>query len=221
MYQHLWESGDAVALEVGKAVCVGRNYVAHAKELNNPIPDSPLLFIKPASAFCHFQSPLVLNTTLGEHHYEAELVLLVGETIDNHTREPLQHICGIATGLDLTLRELQSKLKQQGHPWECAKAFDNSCSLTPFRAVNGLDENNVLHYRFWQNDALKQHGDSSLMIFSLSSLLTEISRYFTLNPGDIVMTGTPQGVGALNEGDTLALQLQDAPRYSATISVRR
>ncbi|MCG7537596.1 fumarylacetoacetate hydrolase family protein [Pseudoalteromonas sp. OOF1S-7] len=221
MYQHVWNSGDAVALGVGKAVCVGRNYVAHAKELNNPIPDSPLLFIKPASAFCDFQAPLALNAALGEHHYEAELVLLVGETINSNTRAPLQHICGIATGLDLTLRDLQTKLKQQGHPWECAKAFDQSCALTPFTPVQGLDENTELHYRFWQNDVLKQHGDSSLMIFSLATLLSEISRYFTLHPGDIIMTGTPQGVGALKEGDTLTLQLQDAPRYTSSVTVRR
>ncbi|TMP32685.1 fumarylacetoacetate hydrolase family protein [Pseudoalteromonas rubra] len=220
MYQHVWESGESIALPVGKAVCVGRNYVAHAKELNNPIPDSPLLFIKPATALCHFQSPLRLNSTLGEHHYEAELVLLVGSRIDHNTSAPLEHISGIATGLDLTLRDLQSELKQQGHPWECAKAYDNSCSLTPFRPVDGLGESSVLHYAFWQNGQLKQRGDSSLMIFNLHTLLKACARYFTLLPGDIVMTGTPKGVGALQSGDELTLSLLDGPAYSATVDIR-
>ncbi|MDK1290668.1 fumarylacetoacetate hydrolase family protein [Pseudoalteromonas umbrosa] len=209
MYQHKWVSGDAISFPVGKAVCIGRNYVAHAQELNNPIPESPLLFIKPASAFCDLVPAFTINEQFGEHHYEAELVLLVGETITAHTQEPLSHICGIGLGLDLTLRDLQSQLKAQGHPWERAKAFDGSACLSTFVPVKELDLAKPLEFKFWQNGQLKQHGETDKMIFKLNHLLQEITRYFTLQPGDIVMTGTPQGVGKLDVGDLLTLQLGD------------
>ncbi|AOT06522.1 fumarylacetoacetate hydrolase family protein [Pseudoalteromonas luteoviolacea] len=217
MYQHKWVSGETISLPAGKAVCIGRNYVAHAQELNNPIPESPLLFIKPASAFCDFGPAFTINEQLGEHHYEAELVLLVGETITANTQEPLSNICGIGLGLDLTLRHLQSQLKAQGHPWERAKAFDGSACLSAFMPVEGLELTPPLEFKFWQNDQLKQHGETDKMIFKLDHLLQEISRYFTLQPGDIVMTGTPQGVGKLAKGDRLKLELGEAHQWQAIV----
>ena len=135
MYQHKWISEATMNLPVGKAVCVGRNYVAHAKELNNPVPSRPLLFMKPASALCEFGPDIFIHSKKGAHHYEAELVLLVGSTIHCDSTEPLRHIAGVGLGLDLTLRELQAQLKQKGHPWEVAKAFDGSGCITPFIPV--------------------------------------------------------------------------------------
>ncbi|MDK2598584.1 fumarylacetoacetate hydrolase family protein [Pseudoalteromonas obscura] len=220
MYQHKWVSGETVQLPVGKAVCIGRNYVAHAKELNNPVPESPLLFIKPASAFCDFAPAITINEQLGRHHYEAELVLLVGKTLDANSKDPLAHIAGIGLGLDLTLRDLQSQLKRQGHPWERAKAFDGSASLTPFLPVTEDELKLPWQFQFWQNDQLKQLGETDNMIFKLPLLLQEICRYFTLLPGDIVMTGTPQGVGELNITDTLALQLGDGERVCSQVQKR-
>ncbi|MBQ4879514.1 fumarylacetoacetate hydrolase family protein [Pseudoalteromonas luteoviolacea] len=217
MYQHKWVSGETILFPAGKAVCIGRNYVAHAQELNNPIPESPLLFIKPANAFCDFAPAFTINEQLGEHHYEAELVLLVGETITANTQEPLSHICGIGLGLDLTLRHLQSQLKAQGHPWERAKAFDGSACLSAFMPVEGLELTPPLEFKLWQNDQLKQHGETDKMIFKLGHLLQEISRYFTLQPGDIVMTGTPQGVGKLAKGDRLKLELGEAHQWQAIV----
>ncbi|MCF6442243.1 fumarylacetoacetate hydrolase family protein [Pseudoalteromonas luteoviolacea] len=217
MYQHKWVSGEAISFPAGKAVCIGRNYVAHAQELNNPIPESPLLFIKPASAFCDFSPAFTINEQLGEHHYEAELVLLVGETITADTLEPLSHICGIGLGLDLTLRHLQSQLKAQGHPWERAKAFDGSACLSAFIPAKELELTQPLEFRFWQNGQLRQYGETDKMIFKLDHLLQEVTRYFTLQPGDIVMTGTPQGVGKLNVGDSLALQLGDFEQLKSQV----
>ncbi|OCQ18367.1 isomerase/hydrolase [Pseudoalteromonas luteoviolacea] len=217
MYRHKWESDVNMALPVGKAVCVGRNYVAHAKELNNPVPKAPLLFIKPSSALCDFGPETAINLSLGEHHYEAELVLLVGEKIDRSCTVPLNRIAGVGLGLDLTLRALQAELKQKGHPWETAKAFDASGCITPFIPVNKEMLESGLTYQFWQNDTLKQRGDSAHMIFNMAKLLTDIAKFFTLYPGDIVMTGTPEGVGALSIDDDLKLQLGQGNVYRSKV----
>ncbi|KZN58484.1 fumarylacetoacetate hydrolase family protein [Pseudoalteromonas luteoviolacea] len=217
MYHHKWQSDVEMVLPVGKAVCVGRNYVAHAKELNNPVPNAPLLFIKPNSALCDFGPETAINLSLGEHHYEAELILLVGSKIDSSCTAPLRHIAGVGLGLDLTLRDLQTELKQKGHPWETAKAFDGSGCITPFIPVNMDTLEAGLTYQFWQNGTLKQRGDSKYMIFSMASLLTSIAQFFTLYPGDIVMTGTPEGVGALSIGDELKLQLGGGNIYCSRV----
>ncbi|PAY00595.1 isomerase/hydrolase [Pseudoalteromonas sp. HM-SA03] len=220
MYRHQWQNKQFTNLPTGKVVCIGRNYVEHAKELDNPIPSSPLLFIKPATSLVAFDNEVTLNAALGEHHYEAELALLIGSKIDAGTSAPLMHIAGIGLALDLTLRDLQSELKAQGHPWERAKAYDNSCPITPFVPC---DENTFaknIEYRFWQNGELKQHGDSSLMIFPITELLKEVSRYFTLQPGDIVLTGTPKGVGSLAQGDKLKLRMEQHPAWHSEVILK-
>lgn len=220
MYKHQWQSKQFINLPTGKVVCIGRNYVEHAKELDNPIPSSPLLFIKPATSLVAFDNEVTLNAALGEHHYEAELALLIGTKIDAGTSAPLTHIAGVGLALDLTLRDLQSELKAQGHPWERAKAYDNSCPITPFVPCDENTFTKSIEYRFWQNGELKQHGDSSLMIFPITELLKEVSRYFTLQPGDIVLTGTPKGVGSLAQGDKLKLQLQQHPTWHSEVILK-
>ncbi|MBR8841890.1 fumarylacetoacetate hydrolase family protein [Pseudoalteromonas sp. JC3] len=219
MYQHIDNENNKISLPAGKIVCVGRNYVAHAKELDNPIPSSPLLFIKPATSLVPFNNEMKLDAALGEHHYEAELALLVGTKIDAKTPAPLKHIAGIGLALDLTLRDLQSELKAQGHPWERAKAYDNSCPATPFVPCDENTFAECIEYRFWQNGELKQHGDSSLMIFPIAELLKDIARYFTLQPGDIVLTGTPKGVGSLAHGDELTLQLKSHTPWHGKVAI--
>ncbi|MEJ6474309.1 fumarylacetoacetate hydrolase family protein [Pseudoalteromonas piscicida] len=219
MYLHTDSKNNKINLPAGKVVCVGRNYVAHAKELDNPVPSSPLLFIKPATSLVPFDNTVTLNAALGQHHYEAELALLVGAKIDADTPEPLKHIVGIGLALDLTLRDLQSELKAQGHPWERAKAYDNSCPITPFVPCDTDQLSRNIEYRFWQNETLKQHGHSELMIFSIATLLQAITQYFTLSPGDVVLTGTPQGVGCLSQGDHLQLQLGDHTPWRAQLQL--
>ncbi|MEI5640264.1 MULTISPECIES: fumarylacetoacetate hydrolase family protein [unclassified Pseudoalteromonas] len=219
MYQHIDINRNSINLPTGKAVCVGRNYVAHAKELDNPIPNSPLLFIKPATSLVAFEDEIILHRALGEHHYEAELALLIGTTITAKTQNPLKNIAGLGVALDLTLRALQTELKAQGHPWERAKAYDGSCPVSPFVRCDEATLTGNIEYRFWQNGLLRQHGESRLMIFSMASLLQEISQYFTLMPGDIVLTGTPQGVGCLADGDALTLQLANQQPWQAQVQL--
>lgn len=204
---YLWNNGEAIGLPIGKAVCVGRNYMAHAKELGNEVPSEPLLFIKPSTSICNAENTVVLNHGLGEHHYEAELTLLIGKTLTkDNIDDYMSCILGVGVGLDLTLRELQSSLKSKGHPWEKAKAYDNSCLVSPFVDAAQVDLTRST-FSLDINGEQKQLGDTQLMLFNIQNLLKEIVLYFSLQPGDLVLTGTPQGVGRLSAGDSLALSL--------------
>ncbi|WP_133406464.1 fumarylacetoacetate hydrolase family protein [Parashewanella tropica] len=190
-----------------KIVCVGRNYAEHAKELNNPIPKEPLLFIKPTTALCDFEQPINVSQAPYPIHYEAELAILIGNKLTKVSPEQANRaIEGIGAALDLTYRDLQTKLKAKGHPWEIAKAFDNSCPITRFINFDKHDLN-ALEYRFFINEKLRQHGKTQNMLVNIPDLLSYISQHFTLEKGDIVLTGTPAGVGELIKGDKLKLEV--------------
>lgn len=207
-YRHRWISGDRIDLPVGKVVCVGRNYAAHIQELNNPLPDDPVLFIKPSTAMVNLDQPIQLPRNRGEVHHETEVSLLIKEPLTNASEhEATQAILAIGLGLDLTLRELQSQQKAKGLPWEVAKAFDNSCPLSGFVAVEHIKNPAKLEFSLKVNGELRQQGTTEHMLTSIPGLLGYISRHFTLLPGDIVLTGTPAGVGPLNSGDELELTM--------------
>ena len=199
---------------VGKVVCVGRNYAAHARELGNEVPSSPILFMKPASSIVWINSesdnrlvrPEVAR--YGDTHYEAELCIQLSADLSAATIEQAkQAIGGVTLGLDLTLRDLQSQLKDKGQPWERAKCFDGACVLADWLEVQAFDDFTQVSYQLYINDELKQDGDSTLMLFPIYELLAEISHAFSLQAGDVIMTGTPSGVGILQAGDNLKLVL--------------
>lgn len=220
----------ASRLSTGKVVCVGRNYADHARELGNDIPAEPLLFIKPATAVAHFGPDIVVPGDQGACHYELEIALLIGSELKrcNDDNQALAAIDGVGLGLDLTLRDIQNTLKEQGHPWERAKAFDGSCPLTPFvdakhffgATSSSADdcEQFELSLALSCGDVLRQQGNASQMLFSIPELLRAMSHLCTLVPGDVVLTGTPAGVGALSEGDHLTAVL--AERFEFTTTVR-
>ena len=207
MYRHQWIDEQPTEWSPGKAVCVGRNYVAHANELGNEVPTSPVLFMKPNTAFCQLRNSLALPFEDNECHFETELCLLIGETLgQTGPADVLSAVHGIGLGLDLTLRDSQTKLKHKGLPWERAKAFDNSCPLTPFvKTDDSIDWQNI-EFSLMLNGKAQQMGQTSNMIFDVASLLEDIRQTFTLLPGDVVMTGTPAGVGALSNGDVLQFE---------------
>lgn len=208
MYQHKWIDGSAVELPVGKVVCVGRNYAEHARELGNEVPAEPLLFIKPATALCDLNAPVVLPHGRGEVHHEVEIVVLIGAPLTDATPQEAQAaIAGYAVGLDLTLRELQSRLKERGEPWEKAKSFDGAAPVSGFVDARGVSTRQNLAVSLEVNDEVRQHGHSGQMLFPIFPLVAEISRHFTLLPGDVVYTGTPAGVGPLASGDQLVAKL--------------
>jgi 2-keto-4-pentenoate hydratase/2-oxohepta-3-ene-1,7-dioic acid hydratase in catechol pathway len=193
-----------------KIVCVGRSYADHAKELGNAIPDRPVLFIKPPSSLVSLEQGISWNPVWGNCHYECELSLRIDRTLKAETdpAKALEAVGAVTLGLDLTLRDLQDDLKKKGQPWERAKAFDGSCILAEWVDVAEVKDWKDVHYTFYVNDELRQKGDTSLLIFDIATLLADISQVFTLEPGDVVMTGTPAGVAALQSGDQLKMTLQ-------------
>ncbi|WAI88737.1 putative protein YcgM [Psychrobacter sp. SC65A.3] len=201
---------NSVRASIGKVICVGRNYAEHARELGNEIPKSPILFMKPASSVVSVHNDIVRpNPALyGDTHYEAELCIQLAADLSSATVEQAKQAIGSVTlGLDLTLRDLQSKLKEKGHPWERAKCFDGACVLADWIDPQTFGDFCHVEYQLYINDELKQDGDSALMLFPVYELLVEISRAFSLQAGDVIMTGTPSGVGVLQADDTLTFKL--------------
>ena len=203
---------DSVRASIGKVICVGRNYAEHARELGNEIPKSPILFMKPASSVVSMHNDIVRpNPALyGDTHYEAELCIQLAADLSAATIEQAKQVIGgVTLGLDLTLRDLQSKLKEKGHPWERAKCFDGACVLAEWIDPQVFGDFSHTEYQLHINDELKQDGDSALMLFPVYELLAEISHAFSLQAGDVIMTGTPSGVGVLQAGDVLTFKLSD------------
>ena len=228
-----FSSGAKVEWPLGKIVCVGRNYAAHAKELNNPLPETPILFIKPATAAADLARGIVLPQGRGECHHELELALLIGRELC-HARadQTLAAVAGYGLALDLTLRQLQNELKEKGQPWERAKAFDDAlgheqaddrgaCPLSAFVPAQAIGNWQDLQLALDRNGKTQQRGQCRDMLFSIEALLANISESFTLQPGDVVLTGTPAGVGPLCSGDQLSLSLSegDKPLLSIASSV--
>ncbi|MBU2712550.1 fumarylacetoacetate hydrolase family protein [Zooshikella harenae] len=204
-----WDNQQQVEWPLGKIVCVGRNYADHAAELNNPVPDQPLLFMKPATAYSEVTSSVKIPVSKGRLHYETELALLIGKPLSAYTNtNPIDTIAGIGLALDLTFRDLQTTLKQKGHPWERAKAFDGSCPITNFVGYNPAWSLGDVEFFCWIDGELRQHGLTKDMLFSVTALLESIKTEFTLLPGDVVLTGTPAGVGRLQGKEAIRLMLQ-------------
>ena len=202
-----------------KVVCVGRNYVEHAKELNNPVPKRPLLFIKPNTSLIDLSSGITLPAGETNCHHELEVAVLIGSRL---TKAKESDVCagivGLGLALDLTLRDEQTALKQKGQPWERAKAFDGSCPITAFLPWEGEQALNDIAFSMNKNGEVAQAGNTADMLFPIVPLIMEISQHFTLLPGDIVLTGTPEGVGPLSAGDQLDLALLGQPWENTTVS---
>ncbi len=200
--------GQAFPEPLGKIVCVGRNYADHARELDNPVPSEPLLFIKPATSAVPLEAPIEAPFARGEVHYETELALLIGEELTHVTADEAERaVVGIGLALDLTLRDVQSRLKEKGHPWEIAKAFDGACPLSDFLPLSQVPNWSGLAFTLEVDGEPRQQGEGADMLFPVPTLLAEMSRHFTLQPGDVVLTGTPAGVGPLERGSELRFTL--------------
>ncbi len=182
---------DRKQVEVSKVVCVGRNYVEHIAELENEIPAEPVIFIKPNSAI----SDKILLHPVDKVHYESEITFLLVQG----------QIAGVGLGLDLTKREVQATLKTKGLPWERAKAFDNSAVFSEFIPV--MFELSTLRFELFIDEVLVQQGGYGLMMYKPDVLLTEVSRFLSFEDGDLLMTGTPKGVGPLVAGTVLTGRL--------------
>ncbi len=184
-----------------KIFCIGRNYVEHAKELNNPVPKQPMVFMKPDTALLLKNRPFFYPEFSQNIHYEVEVVIKIGK-VGKYIEPQFAHkyIKEVTLGIDLTARDLQSQLKAKGHPWEIAKAFDNSAVLgtfQPYAPWKGKD----IPFQLEKNGEIVQDGTTADMIFDFSKLISHISQFFTLKIGDLIYTGTPEGVGPITIGD--------------------
>lgn len=193
-----------------KIVCVGRSYADHARELGNAVPDRPVLFIKPPSSLQSLEQGITWNKDLGSCHFECELTLRIDRPLkaESDPIKALAAIGAVTLGLDLTLRDVQDGLKKKGHPWERAKAYDGSCVLAAWVDAKEISDWNAAKYSLDINGQRRQTGDTAYLIFEIGALLAEISQSFILEPGDVVMTGTPAGVGPLHSGDQLVMTLK-------------
>lgn len=201
-----------------KIICIARNYVEHAKELNNEIPENPVFFLKPDTALLQKNRDFYIPEFTQDLHYEAEIVLKISKAGKYIQTEFAQnYFQEISLGIDFTARDLQNQLKKKGHPWEIAKAFDNSAVIGDFFDKNEFDLNN-LNFHLDKNEVTVQHGNTQQMIHDFSKIISEASKYFTLKTGDLIMTGTPAGVGKVNIDDRLKGWIEN--RLAFDISVK-
>lgn len=208
MYQHRDWQGALLDFPVSKVVCVGSNYAEHIKEMGSTKSVEPVLFIKPETALCDIRQPVSIPKEFGAVHHEVELAVLIGTPLKQASEDRVARaIAGYGVALDLTLRELQSDLKKAGQPWEKSKAFDGSCPISGFIPVAEFGDAQQAGLALIINDEVRQQGNTRDMITPIIPLISYISRFFTLRAGDIILTGTPQGVGPMKSGDMLKIML--------------
>jgi 2-keto-4-pentenoate hydratase/2-oxohepta-3-ene-1,7-dioic acid hydratase in catechol pathway len=185
-----------------KIICIGRNYKDHAKEMGNPVPDAPIFFLKPDSALLPKRNPFFIPDFSKEVHYEVELIFKikkVGKSID--TKFSNNYYEEVSLGIDFTARDLQQKCKEKGHPWEIAKAFDQSALVgEEFLKINSKEN---INFSLQKNGEVVQKSSSDNMIFDIDEIISYVSKFMTLKIGDLIFTGTPSGVGSISIGDTL------------------
>jgi acylpyruvate hydrolase len=187
-----------------KVIAIGRNYAAHAKELNNPLPSSPVIFMKPDTAVLKDNKPFYLPEFSSDIHYELEVVLKVCKE-GKHIAEKFasSYFDEIGLGIDFTARDIQNVHKEKGLPWELAKAFDNSAAISHFIPKDKIEDLNNLQFELKINGETRQNGNTKNILFSFEKIIAFVSQYITLKKGDLIFTGTPEGVGQVHQGDKL------------------
>ena len=213
-YHHVFDpsatsGAKPCSLPLGKIVCVGQNYADHIREMGSNVASEPMLFIKTAGCARDMAKPFSVPRRWGSCHFETEMSVLIGSRMTEVTPEQaLAGIIGVGLAFDLTLRELQATLKEKGHPWEKAKGFDGSAPLSAFIAPPDNLQN--LGVRLMRNGQVTQNGSTADMLTPVAELLAYASQFFTFEPGDVLLTGTPAGVGPLEIGDQLQAELLDS-----------
>jgi 2-keto-4-pentenoate hydratase/2-oxohepta-3-ene-1,7-dioic acid hydratase in catechol pathway len=202
-----------------KIICVGRNYVAHAAELGNEVPDQPMLFMKPPTALLLDNKPMYYPDFTKDLNYEVELVLKICKN-GRHIQPEFagSYFDKIGLGIDFTARDLQQKCKEKGHPWEIAKAFDYSAVLSKeWISIEEIPDRKSITFSLNLNEGVVQQGDSALMIYSFEDIICYASRFFKLQVGDYIFTGTPSGVGPVKKGDKLEGFIGDKKMFTCHI----
>ncbi len=193
-----------------KIIAIGRNYIDHAKELNNPVPDTPVVFLKPDSSIIKKNKPFFLPLFSEEIHHEVEIVLKINRLGKNiASKFAYRYFNEIGIGIDFTARDLQRNCMNKGLPWEISKAFDGSAPLGKFVSVSKFRDVNNISFRLEINGKAVQQGNTKDMIFSPGEIIAYVSKFFTLKTGDLIFTGTPAGVGPVYKNDHLKAYIED------------
>ena len=200
-----------------KIICIGRNYTEHIKELTNEKPTEPVVFLKPDSAILPKKMPFFIPAFSNEIHYEVEVLVKINR-VGKHIQTKFAHkyYDEIGLGIDFTDRELQSKLKAKGLPWEKAKAFDSSAVIGEFYPKEKFNLENI-SFQLFINEELAQDGNTAKMLWKIDELIAYVSQYFTLKKGDIIFTGTPAGVGSVKENDVLIGKIENEESFNVKI----
>ena len=187
-----------------KIICIGRNYIDHIKELSNQKPLNPVVFLKPDSSVIAKNQNFIIPSFSNEIHHEVELVIKINK-VGKHIDKSFSHkyYDEIGLGIDFTARDIQSNLKEKGHPWEKSKAFDNSCMVGNFLKKEKLEDISKIQFSLKKNNEIVQSGCSNDMLWKIDELISYVSQYFTLKIGDLIFTGTPSGVSKVESGDIL------------------
>lgn len=211
-------AGSGTEYPIGKILCIGRNYVEHIRELGNETPDTPVIFMKPATSVIGDGGTIVIPPYSKECHHEAELAVLIGTTgKDIPSEHALEHVAGYGVAIDLTLRDVQAELKKKGLPWDIAKGFDTACPLSPFIPADRITDPQNLRILLTVNGETRQDGSTSLMIHTVREIISYLSGIFTLEPGDVILTGTPAGVSAIVPGDELVAEIPGVARLQVAV----
>jgi 5-carboxymethyl-2-hydroxymuconate isomerase len=201
--------GTAKTLRVGKVVCLARNYRDHIKELGNEIPEKPVLFIKPSSSIIGHREPVVIPAFSQDCQHEVELAVLIGKWGKNiNAKDALEYVAGYGVAIDMTLRDVQNDLKKKGLPWEIAKGFDTACPLSDFIPAGNVADPHNLRITLEVNGQRRQDGSTAQMMRPIPEILQAVSAVFTLEEGDVILTGTPAGVGPVKVGDRMIAEIE-------------
>ena len=201
-----------------KIICIGRNYAKHIAELGNEKPDNPVIFLKPDSAILAKKQPFFIPPFSKDIHYEVEVLVKitrVGKYIDQKFSHKYYDEIGL--GIDFTARDVQAKCKEKGLPWEKSKAFDGSALIGKFFSKEKIDDLNDFSFKLFKNKSLVQDGNTKSMLWKIDELIAYISQFFTLKKGDVLFTGTPSGVGKVQENDILNGFIEETEMFSVKI----
>ena len=201
-----------------KIICIGRNYIDHIKELSNQKPMNPVVFLKPDSSVIAKNQNFIIPSFSNEIHHEVELVIKINK-VGKHIDKSFSHkyYDEIGLGIDFTARDIQSNLKEKGHPWEKSKAFDNSCLVGKFLKKEKLEDISKIEFSLIKNNELVQSGRSNDMLWKIDELISYVSQYFTLKIGDLIFTGTPSGVSKVESGDILEGYISSIKMFSLKV----
>jgi 2-keto-4-pentenoate hydratase/2-oxohepta-3-ene-1,7-dioic acid hydratase in catechol pathway len=207
---------DGTEVPVGTMYCIGQNYAKHAAEMGSSVSDSPTVFIKPPSAYIENGDDILLPDFSSNIHHEVELVVLIGKDCRQINEEDAwQYIAGYAVGIDVTLRDLQGQAKKEGKPWSVAKGFYTSAPISTFVSqINFGSEIPFFDLKLWVNGELKQSGTTKEMERTVANLLKYLAGVFTLRRGDLIFTGTPEGVGQIKSGDKIYAELSELTKLT-------